>query len=232
MANQGAHLLGFFVVRIDIACREGIGADQDAALNLITEAFGPAFGGHRTQRLRIGTAIAIFDAVVAGQVGGGFRRGNDVVGGNAGLEARAADIHQFTAQAGQLLSSGFHRGFHLRLKPLDKSLFENANFQPFDRAIQGSAVVRHRHIQAGGIAGIVARNHLEHSSRISHGAAKGADLIQGTGKRHQAPAAHPSIGGFEAHNTTKTGGLANRAAGVGAQGNVALPRRHAGCTAA
>ncbi len=232
MANQGAHLLSFFVVRIDIARREGIGADQDAALNLITKPFCAAFRCHRTQRVSIGCAIAVFDAVVASQIGGGFRRGNDVVGGNAGLEARATDIHQFAAQAGQLLCSSFHRGFHLRLKPFNKGLFEDANFQPFDRAIQRSAVVRHGHIQAGGIAGIVARNHLEHSGGISHGATEGADLIEGAGKRHQTPAAYTAIGGFETHNATKTGGLANRTAGVGAQGHITLTRRHTGRTTA
>ena len=232
LANQGAHLLGFFVISIDIACREGIGADQDPALNLITKSLRSALGRHRAQRFRVGSAVAVFDAVVAGQIGGRLRWGNHVVGGNAGLEARATDIHQFTTQAGQLFSSSSDRGFHLWLKPLNKSLLEDADFEPLNRAIQRSAVVRHRHIQAGGIAGVMACNHLKHSSGISHGAAEGTDLIQGTGKGHQAPAANAPIGGFQAHHATKAGGLANGAAGVRAQGNITLPGRYTGRAAA
>ena len=69
-ANQGAHLLGLFVVSIHITGRKGIGADQDPALHLIAKAFGAATGGHFRQSLGACGAIAIFDPVVARQVGG------------------------------------------------------------------------------------------------------------------------------------------------------------------
>ena len=68
-ADQGAHLLGFLVVRIDISSGQGIGTDQDPPLDLFTKAFSPTARRHRGQTLRIRSPEAVLHAVVTSQIG-------------------------------------------------------------------------------------------------------------------------------------------------------------------
>ena len=140
--------------------------------------------------------MAIFDSVIAGQVGGGLRWGNHVIGGDASLELGAAHLHQFTAEALQLLGCRLHRCLHLGIKTLSKCFLEDSHPQAPNRLLKAGQIVGHRHIQAGGIAGVMAGNYLQHRRRIGHRAAEGAHLVEGTGKGHQAPATNAAIGGF------------------------------------
>ena len=137
-ADQGAHLLGLLVVGIDVARREGIGANQNAPLHLIAEALGAATGRHLGQavtgRIAAAGAIAIFDAVVAGQVGRRLRGGDHVVGGDAVVEAGAADIDQLTAQGLEGFGGGHHGSSHLGGEPIGAEAFaHDPHPQPLDR---------------------------------------------------------------------------------------------------
>ena len=226
-ADQAAHLLGLLVISIHIARREGVGADQDAALHLIAKTLGPAAGGHLRQTAAGLGAIAILNAVVAGQVGAGLRRGDHVVGGDAVVEAGAAQLHQLAAQGLQLLGRGQHRRLHLGIQARRlEALADQTHLQARHRLLQGGPVIGHRCLEAGGIAAIRPGDHLQQLGCISHRTGKRPHLVEGTGKGHQAVAADAAVGGLEPHHAAEGGGLANRAAGVGTQGGDALPSRH------
>ena len=96
--NQGADLLGFLVVGVHVAGRQCVSADQDAPLNLAAEGFGPAAGCHDGQTLGVFGSVAVFDTVITGEIGRGFRGCDDVVRGDAIGETGAADIHQLRTQ--------------------------------------------------------------------------------------------------------------------------------------
>ena len=177
--------------------------------------------------------MPIFDAVVAGQVGGGLRRGDHVIGGNAVVEARTADVHQFAAELLQLGRCSQHGGLHLGIEPLGvEALTDQTHPQSLDGLLQGAAVIRHRIGEAGGIAPIGTGDHLQNFGAVGNAAAEGTHLIEGAGEGHQPPAAHPAIGGFEAHHTAEGGRLADRTAGIGAERSEAFASRHRRGTAA
>jgi hypothetical protein len=80
-ADQRADLHRLGVIGIVEAGREHIGADQDAALDLVAEAGGAGGGVHVLQARAVGqVAQAVAHAVIAGEVARGFGRGDDVVG--------------------------------------------------------------------------------------------------------------------------------------------------------
>ena len=65
---------------------------------------------------------------------------------------------------------------------------------------------------------------LEQGGDVGHGAGEGADLVEGRGEGHQAVAGHQAVGGLEPHHPAQGRRLADRPAGVRAQG----PERRAG----
>ena len=62
------HLLRRAVVRLVVAGREGVGADHDAALDLLAEALRPRQLVHAQQVVEVLAAVAVADAVVAAEV--------------------------------------------------------------------------------------------------------------------------------------------------------------------
>ena len=213
--NQGTDLLSLFVVGIHVTGGEGIGADQNPALHLGSETFGATAGGHARQAFGIVSPEAIFDAVVTGQIGGGFRRRDDVVRGDAVVEARAAHIHQFSAESLQLGSGSLYGGLHFGIKPFGvKTFADDADLQSLDGCVQAPGVIGNVRFQTSGIARIMAGDHLKQLGRIRHRPGERSDLIQGTGKGNKPPTADPAVGGLQPHNTAEGSRLADRAARI------------------
>jgi hypothetical protein len=90
-ADEAADLGGFAVVGVVVAGGEHVGAQDDAALDLVAEALGAALLVHVQQVLGVRRAVAVAHAVEAGQVGGGLGRGDEVVGGDGVL--REPQVH-------------------------------------------------------------------------------------------------------------------------------------------
>src|SRR5207237_680941 len=89
---QRAHLLGLQVIRVVVARAQGIRPQHDAALHLRAKPLLP--GEHVLLDQVAGSLglISVSHAVVAGQVGAGFGRRDDVVGGQRHVAAREADL--------------------------------------------------------------------------------------------------------------------------------------------
>ena len=86
------------------------------------------------------------------------------------------------------------------------------------------ADTRRRLGDGGGVGGSWPAITSSSSGGVGHSAGEGADLVERRGERHQAVARHPPVGGLQADDAAQRGGLADRAAGVGAE----RQRREAG----
>src|SRR5690349_12331146 len=67
---------------------------------------------------------------------------------------------------------------------------------------------------------------------VLDGAGEGADLIERTGESNEAIARDAAIGGLDADDAAESGGLTDRAAGIGAEREGALERSDGGRRAA
>ena len=78
--------------------------------------------------------------------------------------------------------------------------------------------------EAGRIAGVRARDHAQRERAVAHRAGERADLVERARERHRAVARDGAVGRLHADDAAQRGGLADRAAGVGAE----RERRHRG----
>ncbi len=78
-------------------------------------------------------------------------------------------------------------------------------------------IIGNRRRRTGGILGIVAGNHAQHRSRVAHVGGEGPNAVKRRSKGDQPVARNAALGRQNAHDAAKAGGLADRAAGVGAQ---------------
>ena len=82
-ADQGANLLGLAVVRVVVASAQGVGPEHDAALYLGAKTLAARVQIHLLQIGAALGAIAVFDAVVAREIGRCLGHGDDVIGTDA-----------------------------------------------------------------------------------------------------------------------------------------------------
>ena len=75
---------------------------------------------------------------------------------------------------------------------------------------------------AGRVAGVGAGDHAQRERAVAHGARERADLVERARERHGAVARDRAVGRLHADDAAQRGGLADRAAGVGAE----RERRH------
>ena len=83
---------------------------------------------------------------------------------------------------------------------------------------------RLRRPEARGIAAVRARDHAQRERAVAHGARERADLVERARERDRAVARDRAVGRLHADDAAQRGGLADRAAGVGAE----RQRRHRG----
>ena len=83
--------------------------------------------------------------------------------------------------------------------------------------MQACQIVRHRHVEAGGIERIEAGDGLQHERGVLDGLGERADLVERRGEGDQAVAGDAAVGGLQADHAAVGRGLADRAAGVRAE---------------
>src|SRR5690606_35984242 len=104
-SDQGAHLERLAVEGVVVAGGQGVGAQHDAALDLVTEARG-AGGLHHLARGGRLDPDAVADAVVASQVRARLGRGDQVVGRQPVGGRRDRDLLDGGAGGGQGVGGG------------------------------------------------------------------------------------------------------------------------------
>ncbi|KAG0773722.1 hypothetical protein G6F22_014635 [Rhizopus arrhizus] len=100
-----------------------------------TAPFGARAADHLGEIAVLLGTVAVAHAVVAGQVAGRFRGGDDVVSGNGQFGARQRHRHAHGAQRFELGQGGFHRGGHVGGQAGAEILLRHADAQ----ALQGLA---------------------------------------------------------------------------------------------
>ena len=171
-------------------------------------------------------------AIVAGQVGAGLGRGNEVIDGQAVAGVGQTDVDDLRPQRGQIVDSGPHSRLHFRLDALDKVFAGDADAQAANVAGERRFVVGHGGVERRGIARVVAGDDAQQGGGVGRGAAKRADLIERRREGDDAPARHAAVGGTQADQAAKRRGLAHAAASVGAQSTVGQPGGHGRSAAA
>ena len=97
--DQGAHLLGLEVIGVVVARGERIGAEHDAPLHLGAEPFARASSCTSPAVRRHRCPVAVPHPVIAGQIGAGLGRGQQVVGGNRVVGVGQGHFHKLRAQS-------------------------------------------------------------------------------------------------------------------------------------
>ena len=99
---------------------------------------------------------------------------------------------------------------------LDPIFLGNANFLAGEIAVQRRFPVRDREIERGRILGIETGHGFELDRAVANIMRHRSGLVERAGKGNRAPARAAAVGRLEAGDAGKGGGLANRAAGIGA----------------
>ena len=176
--------------------------------------------------------MAIVNTVVASQVARSLAGRDQVVGGNAVLGVRQFDL--VDGRSGGL-EGGERRldaGGHLRIEAGTVVGGDPADSQARKRFVQQLRVGGHLRRQRGRVAGVVAGDRLHHQGTVGSRPGQGADLVEARGEGDQSPPADPPVGRLEAGDAAEPGGLADGAAGVGADRHRRQIRRDAGGGAA
>jgi len=233
LLDFGANLEGLEVELVGVTCGEGVGAEHDAAFYFGAETLAAA-GGVKVDEVFGGFgAVAVVDAIVAGEIAGGFGGGNDVIGGDAILGVRERDIDKGCALGFVPLDGGLDRGFDFRVHAFDVEEFlGESDAEALQRGVEIGEIIGGGFGPAGGIAGIVAGDDLKEEGGVFDGEGHGADLIEGGGEGDEAVTGDEAIRWLEADDAAEGSGLADRAAGIGTQTAEAEASGTGGCRAA
>jgi hypothetical protein len=110
--DQPTDLLRLQVVRVVVAVREHVGADQDAALDLGAEAFGAGLAVHVVEVAVARRAVPVAHAVEARQVGRGFGGCDHIVDGDRQVDVGETDVDGDRAEAAEFCERGLDRPRH------------------------------------------------------------------------------------------------------------------------
>ena len=120
VADEGPGFLRLEVVGIVVAGAENVGAEEDAAFDLWTEAFGTRLDVMLHEIGGGGGAVAVADSIEASEVGRGLGGGEDVVGGDACLGVGQADLFDVRAEGFELDDATADCGFDIGMEAIDE----------------------------------------------------------------------------------------------------------------
>ena len=160
-------------------------------------------------------AQAVAHAVIAREVGRGFRRRHDVIGRQRVFRVRQRDIDHLGAGILQPCDALAPQRLDLARHAVEAVLLRNADLHALDRAAERRLVVRHRQVDRGRVLRIVPRHRAHQQRGVAHRAGNRTGLVERGGERHDAPARAAPIGRLQPDRAGERGRLADRAAGVG-----------------
>ena len=178
--DEGADLAGAVVIGVVEACGQHIGPDHDAALDFLAEAFGAGFFVHLGDAVacrQLG-AVAVADAVIAGEVGRRLGRGDDVIGGEGVFRVGERDVHDLGPGVAQHGGAVGPKLFNLGRHTIQAIFARHANAQPLHTPRTRRGEIRHGLIGAGGILGVMPCHGPQQNGAIFHRARKGAGLVK------------------------------------------------------
>jgi hypothetical protein len=109
---------------------------------------------------------------------------------------------------------------------------DDADPEPFDAPAEPGGVIGHRLVGARRVERVVPGDDLQHQRVVAYRAGHRADVIEREGERHDAAAADPAVGRLHPGDAAHRRGVADRAAGIGAERGGEEPGGEAGAAAA
>ena len=141
-------------------------------------------------------------------------------------------VHEFRAEVAGMVKGVLACLGDRAVQPFGHEFAGHAEAHAFEVGTGEVGVVLYGARRRGGIAFVVPGDDGKHKGGVFHGAGQRADLIERGTVGDDAVAGYAPVGGFEAHAAAQGCGLADGAAGVRAEGGVALVRGDAGGRAA
>ena len=226
LRDQPAQFLCADVIGVVITVRQHIGADQDAALDLGAETFAAAAFVHVEQIGVFGGAMAVTHAIKTRQVARGFGRSQHVIHGHRQTHVGQADVNDRGTEFFVFGAGRFNRFLHIGRHSRRKKFFGQTDAQPFERFRQIAVVIFGWPFEAGRIAPVMAGHHVEQQAEVFGSARHRTGLIQAGSERDHAVTRHQSVSGLQSADAGERGGLADRAASVGAGRRRCEPRSY------
>ena len=181
--DEAADLLRRAVVGVVVAAGQGVGAEDDAALDLVAEA-GVAGGRHdllgagRVDTLG-GDAQAVAHGVELREVARGLAREDEVVRREGVGEARAGDLDDLGAGVDEVLHGLVEPGLDAGLEALAGQLADDADAQARDvGAAGGLDDGRHGSVDRRRVHRVVAADDLVEQRGVEDGAGARAGLVE------------------------------------------------------
>ena len=229
--DQRADLLGLAVVGVVVAAGQRVRAQDDAPLDLGAET---RLAGQRHHLLGVpGPVVAdpqpVPHRVEAGQVGGALAGRDQVVRGQRVPEVRAGHLGDLGAERLEQLDRLGEPGQDARLVAVPAQLGDHADPQAAHVGLaRRGDDRRHRRVDRGGVARVMPGHRLVQQRGVEHRPAERSRRVQARSKGHHPVPGRAAVGGLGADDPADRRGLADRAAGVGADGQRRLVGGHRG----
>src|SRR5660398_222545 len=186
------------------------------SLHFRAKAFAPCAFVHIHQIKGTLRAHPVANSIKASKVGAGFRRSDDVIGGQTSFRTGETDLFALTTQ-------GFY-GRHRQVEDPPDSRLAGCTNELLDYPKTTPAQINRSRFTYGLIEAntsriqrILSLDHAQQSGSIPHVAGNGTHLVQGASKGYQSMPADRSVGRLQTDHPTEGGGLSNRTTGVSAQ---------------
>ena len=215
ITDEPAYLGCLAVIGIVIARGKNVGAKQDAALHLGSEALLAGERVHLLEILRLLCAVAETYAVKAGQVGTRLCHGHDIIGGDSSLGVGKADFDDLAALLPGAVDDAVDDGADIVGKAAAEEFLRNADAVPLQGS--GSAargVIGHSLGRTGGIPVIMARDNGKNAGAVLGGSGQRANLIERGAIGNKAVTGNTAVRGLDSHAPAEGSRLTDGAARI------------------
>ena len=167
----------------------------------------------------VADAQAVAHAVEASEVGGAFAGQDEVVGTEGVVEVRARNLDHFSPEVLEDPHRLAEALLHAGLVALPRQFLHQADAHAAYVGSFGRCHdVGHRRRDRGRVTRVVTADDRLQERSIHDGARAGPGLVEARRQGDEAEARNPAVGGLNANSAGDGCGLADRSAGVGADG--------------
>ena len=203
VGDQAAHLLRLQVIRVVVAVRQHVGADENPTLHLGAEAFGARLPVHVGEiGVRRG-AVAVAHAIEARQVRRRFGRRDDVVHRHREADVGQRDVDGGCTERAKLGEGGVDRRRDVGVDPgaeiLAGQAYANAGKRlRAARHRQRARVVLSWAVERRRVARIMAGHRIQQQREIVRGLRERPGLVEARRERDETVARADAVGRLEA----------------------------------
>ena len=221
VGDEAADLLGRAVVGVVVAAGQGVGAEDDPALDLVAEAGVPG-RGHDLLGAGVVDPLgqhpqAVAHGVELGQVARRLAGQDEVVGGERVGEARGGHLDDLGSRGDQVLDRLLEAPLDAWLEALAGQLLDDADPHAGDVGPgRGLDDRRDGGVDRRRVHRVVSADDAVQQCRVEDRPGDRSGLVEGGGQGDQAVTGHAAVGRLRPDRPGDRGRLADGAAGVGA----------------